>query len=587
MQEIYTISTSNKPIYKRLICGRLPDVTVLLDHLSSGHTVALFGERRIGKTSILFLIQDIITADIKKYASQLLDRDLSQSLPSLVSKLSGATCIYVDCSPIESDRRGLVSVLQRRLELQVAGMRLRVGPHHRNPGSLIEVFEALQVRLRAGQRFIFLLDEVDKLLAFKRSRDIFESLRAVVQSVPQIMFILAGAELWHKEIKERSSPLINNVESFHVRAAEELAIRNYLVVAPLRAYLHSTPDFERVVDTVMRWSGAKPWYVQATCKALVHIAVAGGLPDDWEPVVEKAATVSVKPTLRAFYQGRNIEAVPRKLLALLANKPNQTVKDLAQRLGISEKLVAAEMDDLTDLDKVRRTDERYRITGTLVERWGESFLEMPDRVRPPNRRIKWAAAAGLVISALVIYFYTHPPLETFFYAFPAGMVAVQMPSSLESHESGTAIVTVQNTSNAPVKMLSLSLMSDDITYQHDGSNRCSFENISPNEKKSVEEKFVSDSTRASAAFSSQLALENTSANFSRIYPPFEIHRRGVPLKHYWGIVSVLALGIASFLNKRDVSQLLSSIFPSLIQPETPDAKKEAPEQEKENEGKAE
>jgi len=48
----YTISTVDSLEYKRLICGRTDDITKLLGHISAGHSVALFGERRIGKTSL-------------------------------------------------------------------------------------------------------------------------------------------------------------------------------------------------------------------------------------------------------------------------------------------------------------------------------------------------------------------------------------------------------------------------------------------------------------------------------------------------------------------------------------------------------
>ena len=51
----YTLSTVDSNEYKHLICGRQDDVSKLIDHIHNRRSVALFGERRIGKTSVLYI----------------------------------------------------------------------------------------------------------------------------------------------------------------------------------------------------------------------------------------------------------------------------------------------------------------------------------------------------------------------------------------------------------------------------------------------------------------------------------------------------------------------------------------------------
>ncbi len=55
MPNPYTTSTIDSPEYKQLVTGRTDDIATLLDHIAQGHSIALFGERRIGKSSLLFL----------------------------------------------------------------------------------------------------------------------------------------------------------------------------------------------------------------------------------------------------------------------------------------------------------------------------------------------------------------------------------------------------------------------------------------------------------------------------------------------------------------------------------------------------
>src|SRR5215831_5083625 len=95
MPNPYSTSTQDSPACKRLFCGRLNDLTQLLNALAQGQSVALFGERRIGKTLLLFLLRDIVNGDIADYEGTLLDGTLKAGLTRLRSKLTHCTPVFL------------------------------------------------------------------------------------------------------------------------------------------------------------------------------------------------------------------------------------------------------------------------------------------------------------------------------------------------------------------------------------------------------------------------------------------------------------------------------------------------------------
>src|SRR6266702_2577565 len=86
MTNPYTTSTQDSPEYKQLLSGRTDDLAQILGHIALGHSIALFGERRIGKTSLLFLLRDIINGQIEHYRSHMIDDSLKNAVETLKAK---------------------------------------------------------------------------------------------------------------------------------------------------------------------------------------------------------------------------------------------------------------------------------------------------------------------------------------------------------------------------------------------------------------------------------------------------------------------------------------------------------------------
>src|SRR5713226_2420009 len=101
MPNPYTTSTVDSPEYKQLITGRTDDIATFLDHIAQGHSIALFGERRIGKTSLLFLIRDIIMGQVEHYRPNLIDLTLKSALDTLKAKVPPQSkAIHLNLLPV-------------------------------------------------------------------------------------------------------------------------------------------------------------------------------------------------------------------------------------------------------------------------------------------------------------------------------------------------------------------------------------------------------------------------------------------------------------------------------------------------------
>ncbi len=270
----------------------------------------------------------------------------------------------------------------------------------------------------------------------------------------------------------------------------------------------------------------------------------GQVPDDWEEAVEADVFDGQKEILRDFYAGNNLDTLTKSILALLANKPGLTTKQIAQRLGYSVKEIADKISDLVSLAKVSKQGAEYRIVGTLVEVWGKHYRDIPAMKSFWPQRLKWIAVLVLFISALGIYPYTHPGLQTFSFSIPNGVVQVQLPSSLEPGETGMAVVSVQNAGSQPIAATHIFLNSSDIDYQLNGTNELTFGTLAVGEKRSLEPKYSVDSGNSftTTALTTRMLITREHTNLST-WHTFSITRRPFPLQQYWYIASGLFGGL--------------------------------------------
>lgn len=78
---------NNNEASKLLFTGRTKDLEKIFNFILSGNCVALYGERKSGKTLTLKIIQAIINGDIKSYENSLVDHTLYNALRKMAEPI--------------------------------------------------------------------------------------------------------------------------------------------------------------------------------------------------------------------------------------------------------------------------------------------------------------------------------------------------------------------------------------------------------------------------------------------------------------------------------------------------------------------
>jgi hypothetical protein len=570
---IYTTSTVDSPEYKRLICGRTDAITTLTDYVAQGYSVALFGEKRIGKSSVLYVLRDIINGEIDKYQTELIDLDLKNAVASLREKANNYKykAVYLDLLGLDfSDSEVFVKCLYNKFQ-EYSWLKSKLDVYtSENNNTITRLFEGINRSLNDIndiERVAVLFDEIGTILKLNNSQQVFNNLRSAIQSCPRICFVMAGADAWHKEIKDEIAPVVTNVKPFYLRAAQRFPIETFLINKQLKKSLSASADIDAITKIVLEWTECKPYYVQAVCQAIVEVhAETIPLPKDWQSLVEKKFEDSVEKILKSFYSSDNPDDLSPKILGLLANKPGLTVQEIARRLGNSEKVVWEKIDDLESLDKVRKQGSKYRIVGTIIEKWGQKTIDIQRLVKSPwPERIKWGIACFLFLLAIFTYFYTNPSSRTFVCSFPSGELLVDIPSSLEQGESGTAKVQVKNTSLKKISSINITFTSKNIEYERAGTSLAKFDSIDAAETKFLKFNFSSRLLNSGNTFTSQALIFHKSPDSpSPTQCSFEVSARSLAVKKYWRLISFLLVTLSGFVAKPDLLQLIPNVASGLF-----------------------
>jgi hypothetical protein len=549
MPNPYSTSTQDNAACKRLFCGRLNDLTQLLNALAQGQSVALFGERRIGKTLLLFLLRDIVNGDIATYEHDLLDGTLKAGLMALRGKLTHCTPVFLSLHDLNGHDIGAFGnlVLTRLREhgfLQPSSLVTEQGQPVQpsfDPGDLPQLFATLASALQ-GRRVLLLFDEIEVLLddKFEQATQVFRNLRSAIQTYPALTFVFAGAEDWHKRIKERTSPLVGNVKSFYLKAATPADIENYLLGIPLRPCFPNTPAalFTAMIQHVLDWTGSKPYYVQAVSS---RVAALRHLADQWPVEVARQTQEDIAPQLANFYDPT--DRVAKNILGLLAHQPGLTVPGLARRLGVSRQTVWNRIDDLVVLDKVQMEGGEYRIVGTLIAEWGQRHRDLPIPSGWPQR-LRWAGTGIALVASLGTFWYTHPPAQMEQFAFAEGNIRLTFPASVEAGEQGAVAVAVHNMGKMALAEIKVNLVAAHIDFQKDSSSQVTLKDLGSGETRHLTLSYHVHATGTPRTIPVEVAVYSAEPAIASQYAAIW-HLRRLPLQRWWTPLSSIFLLLAA------------------------------------------
>ena len=489
MPPTYTITGGDNPKYRAMICGRTEDLAEILDYLVQEKSVALFGERRIGKTSLLYLLRDLLNGAIRNYQQQLIDQDFQSRLASLQAKVLQFKVLHINLHALPKTES---SALTHLLALKAQNIGLLTSPQE--PSSqvhiLTDLFAVLAEACGTTHQLVILIDEMEVLQDFADHKQVLRILRSTVLEYSCIRFVLVGAESWYHDYQEKSSRLHDVLDKKFLQAPMRSSMDNYLITKPLADYLSPMYDSRKITPLILEWTGCKPMYVQAICGTIVHLYQKHGhLPDNWETHVQEKLYEQCRRTIEGSYKGENIDELSQKILFLLAHRPYLTIRQIADQSSHSEEIVTAKIKDLLAFYKISRHNEKYRIIGTFIEKWGKENLGPSHNPWP--QRIRWASA-GLITSLIIIitiftFWYTYPPQQSATFSVAQETISVVYPTSVEQGEIGAMDVSVRNNGTTAIKDLQMTFSAPGyiVYYTKQDSNQLTFDTIAVGEERSA------------------------------------------------------------------------------------------------------
>jgi hypothetical protein len=366
----YIIGPPIRPESGRLFVGR-EDVFTKIEYLwlnvFQKTSVVLHGQRRMGKTSILYHLEQKlgseyipILADMQRHAAVSSTGALLYNLADLIQR--------------ELELRGIF--LPRPELSEYAGEPFIAFGHFLDAAG-----EALD---KKGRWVILMLDEFEKIEekinAGVFGQDLLEHLRNAMQHRPRFVLIFAGCHTLEDMCREYWSPFFGAAQSIKVSYLDEESARQ-LITNPWDGF---ELNYERdAIERIIALTGCQPLLLQAVCSAVIEhinerLKREGGLVAP-QVTIEDVEAVSGKALKTSYYFDavwRELEEGERLALAALAqcqDEPESWVARSEIERALGGRLSAEELEEALELLKKRDmvlTDGRcYRFWVELVRRW--------------------------------------------------------------------------------------------------------------------------------------------------------------------------------------------------------------------------
>jgi len=283
--------------------------------------LVLHGERRMGKTSILY---------------QLYNR------PPTPQHI----CVFFSLElPPPRSLGGLFHSLARKIHSEMIKSDLHLpDPVKEDFGddaqrSFLSFCESVESKL-GDRRLLIMVDEIDMLIDKVQkgvlSEDIFSLIRGLIQHSDKIAFIFTGAYKLREMLKDNRSILFNITMPYKISYLKQNEAEA-LIVEPVAEYLIYD---DLVIDKILRVSACHPYFIQCICDSLVKLAQRKqknfvALPD-LDVVLHDVVQDNTGNLHKAVYAP--LSASEQKALAALANVTDD------YRIYVPPDVVAQELD---------------------------------------------------------------------------------------------------------------------------------------------------------------------------------------------------------------------------------------------------
>jgi len=398
MASPYFVAVDPSPEKLCMFFGRSREIRAIADYLQNGDSVLLIGERRMGKTFLLYMIGDFAGRGADFY-EHLLDRQTGALLSELRRSTASYHWPFVDLLGVTSAAGFYFKVLAGLAEEQVEQF-LSLSPmdHMTFANELTRLSKDLS---RREQRAVVLVDEGEKLLDLDESADVFSCLKAVIQQCDSVDFLLAGDIKPHQTTPEFLN-LKGALRPIHLAPLDPTDAKA-LIQVPVEGRL----SFEdSVLQRILELTGGKPSLVQILCGHL-HELVTGVVEDIsgihitltdfdrlWESELRDKVFESFEAALRDFFEG--LQGHERSIFSFLAHKPLATADDIVKALEIHNTLAQRGLYRLHRTHRIREIESGFRISAKIVEEFGSRFVPCPT-AEPPQTLTDMLASENIAL----------------------------------------------------------------------------------------------------------------------------------------------------------------------------------------------
>jgi AAA ATPase domain len=274
----YIVGRPVRPEDGRLFAGRREEFLAIEEKLQTGVGLVIYGQRRIGKSSILLHLRERLPHSLLPVylnLQQLMANTTggflravgAEIIKQLRDKLDGrSTGFSRNDSKIEAipPEGGATNSLARALP----------SPEEfaREPFlSLNQLLDEIERRLAPGQRLLLSFDEFEELeqrvKAGKIEKEIFAYLRGVTQTGRGFTLLFAGLHTLEQMTREYWNPFFQSVQTVRIGYLSDSDARR-LIIDPIDLFPLSYD--EEAIDRIVAVTNSHPYLMQNVCHNLVN-----------------------------------------------------------------------------------------------------------------------------------------------------------------------------------------------------------------------------------------------------------------------------------------------------------------------------
>ncbi len=331
----------------------------------------LTGERRMGKTSTLNQLSDLLSTRYLPIILDLQARGISASTSAFLAEIADVIYRTMDGRGIRiQNKLGLAYLREMSRENEAEAYRI-----------FDEWFRGVEALLEKENRTLLLaFDEFEKLEEANAARFLDLNLlldwfRFMIQNHTRLALLFSGVRTLNEMGSNWSGHLVN-VKTLRVGLLRSSDAYK-LITEPVSDYPGEEIFGKEVVDEIMHITGCHPFLIQAVCSELIDILNADNRKQARLPDVASAATEVLQGWWDTYFRDlwERTPVEQRLCLTILRRPGEATLEEVTQQTGMDTRTVLQALTRLNQRDLVLCKDGGYSIVAPMFEKWVELNLE--------------------------------------------------------------------------------------------------------------------------------------------------------------------------------------------------------------------